>query len=314
MSSVTVGQIGLGNMGGELTRHLLDEGFDVVGFDIDDDALASFEEYGGRTVESNRELAAECDVILSALSYPEIIREAYFGEDGIVDGAHEDLVCIEQSTVPPEPTTELAADLRAAGIDFLDAPFLGSPYSARDGTLILPVGGERAVFERDDVQTVLNAASREVHYMGDVGTGKATKLVNNCLSLGNSVLAYESLSMGTALGLDVGDLHRALRHGAGSSVALRVFLPSALNQEFPPVFPVRYTQKDIGYALDAAEEVDFPMFVATTILQLYTAAAAKGHKDDAASTVVKVFEDWVGERLEAESEVEAPEQDPIFHT
>ncbi len=312
MPDVTVGQIGLGNMGGNLAQRLLDEGFDVVGFDVDPEAVAEFEASGGRSMDSNRELAEQADVVLSALSFPEVIREAYLGDDGVVDGADEELVCIEQSTVPPEPIRELGDELREAGVTFLDAPFLGSPASARDGTLILPVGGPREAYDREDVQQVLTAASRETHYMGELGSGKATKLVNNCISLGNSVLAYEALSMGKALGLDVGKLHEALRHGAGSSVALRVFLPSALNQEFPPVFPVRYTQKDIGYALDAAEDVDFPMFVATTILQIYTAAAAKGYKDESASTVVKVFEEWIGERLEAESTVEPPEEDPIF--
>lgn len=312
MPDITVGQIGLGNMGGQLAQLLIDEGFEVLGFDIDDDAIESFEEYGGEAVGSNKELAERSNIVLSALSYPAVIREALLGEDGVAAGAHEDLVCIEQSTVPPEPTREIAADMEAAGVTFLDAPFLGSPHSAREGTLILPVGGDRDVYDRTDVQAVLDAASSESYYMGDVGAGKATKLVNNCISLGNSVLAYEALAMGQALGLEVGQLHEALSHGAGSSVALRVFIPAALNQEFPPVFPVSYTQKDIGYALDAAQDVDFPMFVASTILQLYTGAAAKGHADEAASTVVKVFEDWLGEQLEAEEPVEVPDHDPIF--
>lgn len=313
MPDVTVGQIGLGNMGGQLAQRLIDEGFEVLGFDIDEDAIDTFEEYGGEAVASNRELAERSDVLLSALSYPDVIREAFLGTDGVIEGAQDGLVCIEQSTIPPEPTKDIAREIEAAGIHVLDAPFLGSPHSAREGTLILPVGGDRSVYEREDVQAVLAAASRESYHMGDIGAGKATKLVNNCISLGNSVLAYEALAMGQALGLEVGQLHEALSYGAGSSVALRVFIPAALNQEFPPVFPVSYTQKDFGYALEAAQEVDFPMFVASTILQLYTGAAAKGHADDAAGTVVKVFEDWLGERLEAEEPVEVPDHDPIFH-
>lgn len=150
--------------------------------------------------------------------------------------------------------------------------------------------------------------------MGEAGTGKATKLVNNCISLGNSLLALEALSLGIAQGVEVGKLHEALRFGAGSSVALRVFLPSTLNREFDPIFPIRYTQKDFRYALRAAEAVDFPMQVVSSILNLYTAAAAKGYKDEATSTAVKVFEEWLGEPLEAAEPVPVPDDDPIFHS
>ena len=301
-------------MGGNVAKRLVDEGFDVVGFDLDEELLTELETHGGRTVDSNAELAAESDVVLSALSYPEVIEAAYLGDDGVVAGAQDDLICVEQSTVPPEPARQLSADLAEQGIDFLDAPFLGGVTSARDGTLVLPVGGERAVYEDERVQAVFEAISRQSYHMGEAGNGKSTKLVNNCISLGNSVLAYEALALGKGLGLEVGQLHEALRAGAGSSVALRVFLPSALNGEFPPIFPVSYTQKDLRYALRAAEGIDYPMHVVSQILNLYTAAAAKGHKDEAASTVLKVFEEWVGEPIVADERVETPENDPIYTT
>ncbi|WP_144906075.1 NAD(P)-dependent oxidoreductase [Halobellus captivus] len=313
MASVTVGQIGLGRMGGGIAYHLVDEGFDVIGFDIQDDALAEFEAHGGRIAESNAELASEVDILLSALSYPEIVEAAYLGDDGVVHGAHEDLICIEQSTVPPESTRELAADLRTHGIDLLDAPFFGGPDNARNGTVLLPVGGPKSAFDDDNVQAVFSSIARHTQYMGESGAGKTTKLVNNCISLGNTVLALEALSLGAAQGLDVRDLFDTLKFGAGSSVAFRVLMPSALNRDFEPGFPVEYTQKDLRYALRAAEDVDFPMHVMTSILQLYTAAAASGYAKENAPAVIKVFEQYLDEALEVEEKIEVnAAEDPIL--
>lgn len=312
MGDITVGQIGLGNMGGNLAHHLVEEGFEVLGYDVEEDAMGELEDHGGYPVSSNADLAAESDVVLSALSYPEIIEAAYLGPDGVIEGAHDDLVCIEQSTVPPEPIRELHGTLGEAGVDLLDAPFLGGPMHCRNGTVVLPVGGERSVYENERVQSVLSAASRKSHYMGASGAGKSTKLVNNCISLGTTVLGLEALALGAAQGLDVGDLHEALKYGAASSVMFRVVLPSALNREFEPSFPVSYVQKDLRYALRAAEAVDFPMQVTSSILNLYTAAAAMGHKDENAPAVVKVFEQWLDEPLEAEGGIDRDDEDPIL--
>ena len=311
MPDLTVGQIGLGNMGGNVAKHLLDEGFDVVGFDISPEATDSFEEHGGRSVASNAAVAAESDVVLTALNYPEIVQEVFFGAEGIVDGADGDVICIEQSTVPPDSARELAADLEDTDIDLLGAPFQGNPYNCRNGTLVLPIGGDRDVYEDDKIQTLLNAQAREHNYMGDLGAGKATKLVSQCMTLGNTALALEALSLGVAQGLDPGRLHEALKWGGATSLAFRLFVPAALSRDFEPVFPIEYTLKDLRFVLQAAEDADFPLSIGSSILQEYTAAAAKGHKHEGTSAVVKVFEDYLDGTLEAEG-IEVPSDDPIF--
>lgn len=311
--AITVGQIGLGSMGGNVAKCLIDDGFEVVGFDISEEACADLAEYGGNVAASNAEVAAEADVLLSALNYPEIVEEVYLGRDGVVEGAHEDLICVEQSTVPPESTRQLGAELDASGIALIDAPFLsGGPPFARNGTMVLPVGGDRALYDDDTVQAVLGSMSRETHYMGALGTGKSTKLVSNVMALGNVVLALEALSLGVAQGLDIGTLYNALKYGAGSSVMYRVVLPSALNRQFAARFPVKSSQKDLRFAQRAGEDADLPLNVTTAILNLYTAAAAQGHADEGSSAVVKVFEGWIGETLESDEEVGVDTDDPVL--
>ncbi len=312
MSAITVGQIGLGQMGGSVAQHLLEEGFDVVGFDISEEAMASFEEAGGRGLDSNAAVAAEADVVLFALHYPEIVEEVFFGPEGIVAGAEGDLICIEQSTVPPDTTRSLAVELEGTGIDLLGAPFQGNPYNARQGALVLPIGGEWSVYEDERVRTVLDAESREHNYMGPIGAGKATKLVSQCMTLGNTAVALEALALGAAQGLEPGRLHEALKWGGATSLAFRLFVPTALTRDFEPIFPVEYTLKDLRFALRAAEDADFPLRIASTILQEYTAAAAMGYGEEGTPAVAKVFEAYLDDTLEAEGEVEVPEGDPVF--
>lgn len=312
MQDLTVGQIGLGNMGGNVAKHLVDEGFDVVGFDISAQAMEEFEEHGGRGVGSNAAVAAESDVVLTALNYPEIVEEVFFGSEGIVEGAEEELVCIEQSTVPPDSTRNIAAKLEGTDIDLLGAPFQGNPYNCRNGSLVLPIGGRREVYEDERVQAVLGAQTRAINYMGDIGAGKATKLVSQCMGLGNTALALEALALGAAQGLEPGRLHEALKWGGATSLAFRLFVPTALNRDFEPTFSVEYTLKDLRFALQAAEDADFPLSIGSTILQEYTAAAAMGYQDEATPAVVKVFEEYLDGTLEAEGGVEVSENDPIF--
>ncbi|WP_162524362.1 NAD(P)-dependent oxidoreductase [Halobellus captivus] len=313
MPEITVGQIGLGSMGGSVAKCLIDDGFDVLGFDISEEACDSLSEYGGDIAASGAEVAAESDILLTALNYPEIVEEVYLGDGGIVEGAHDGLVCIEQSTIPPEPARQLAKELDERGIEMLDAPFLsGGPQFARNGTMVLPIGGDRALYDDEDIQSVLASMSREFHYMGAVGNGKATKLVSNIMALGHVVLSLEALSLGVAQGLDSQDLFETLKYGAGSSVMFRVAVPSALNRDFSPSFPVKSSQKDLRFALRAGEDIDFPMHVTNSILQLYTAAAASGYADEGSSAVVKVFEEWTGSSLESDDEVEVDIDDPVY--
>jgi len=262
---------------------------------------------------ANAAVAAESDIVLTALNYPEVVKEVYLGDDGIVEGAHEGLVCIEQSTIPPEPTRELADDLGTHGIELLDAPFLsGGPQFARNGTMVLPVGGEEALYDDEDIRAVLEAMSRETHYMGPIGNGKSTKLVSNVMALGQLVLALEAMSLGVAQGLDSQDLFETLKYGAGSSVMFRVAVPSALNRDFAPNFPVKSSQKDLRFALRAGEDTDFPMHVTSSILQLYTAAAASGYADEGSGAVAKVFEEWIGDTLESDERIEVDVDDPVY--
>ncbi len=312
MSSITVGQVGLGTMGKNVALRLLDEGFDVIGFDIDQEPLEEIVEHGGRAADSNDELGAQADIVLSALNYPEIVEAAYFGPEGVFEGVDGEVICIEQSTIPPGAIRELAPRFDEAGASLLDVPFLsGGPSFARSGSMVLPVGGPRGLYEDDRVQAVLDALSREKHYVGELGTGKTTKLVSNMMALGNLALGLEALSYGVAQGMDSRTLWETLAYGAGSSVMFRVVLPAALNRDFEPGFPVKSSQKDLRFARRSAESVDFPVPITNAIHEMYTMGAGMGHADENSPAMAKVYEAFLEETLGVDEPVEIDYDDPI---
>lgn len=312
MPAITVGQVGLGTMGKNVALRLLEEDFDVIGFDIDDEPLRELADAGGRTASSNAEVGREADIVLSALNYPEIVEAAYLGPDGVLEGADGSTICIEQSTIPPGPIRELAPEFQARNVGLLDAPFLsGGPNFARSGTMVLPVGGAQDLYEDEDVQAVLSALSRERHHVGELGTGKTTKLVSNMMALGNLALGLEALSYGVAQGMDARTLWETLAYSAGSSVMFRVVLPAALNREFDSGFPVKSTQKDLRFARRSAEAVDFPIPITSAIHEFYTMAAGMGFADENSPAAVKVFEAFLEETLALDEPVDIDYDDPI---
>lgn len=150
-------------MGGSVAKCLIDAGFDVVGFDISEEACDAFDEYGGEIAPSNAAVAADADIVLTGLSYPESSRRCI----GVTTASLRNsrgLVCIEQSTIPLEPTRQLADELDAHGVELLGPPFLSEdPQFARNGTMVLPIGGEEALYDDDNIWSILEVMTQETH-------------------------------------------------------------------------------------------------------------------------------------------------------
>src|SRR3970040_2967881 len=104
----TVGQIGLGLMGGAYARHLLAAGFDVVGYDVAPAATRAWTRAGGRAARSCAEVAARTRILITSLPSPAAMEEAFFGNEGIAAGARPGAIVIEASTM----TLELKESLR----------------------------------------------------------------------------------------------------------------------------------------------------------------------------------------------------------
>jgi 3-hydroxyisobutyrate dehydrogenase-like beta-hydroxyacid dehydrogenase len=283
-------------MGGNMAKHLIDEGFEVHGHDVVPDAREAFGEYGGEVAESARDVARRTDVTITSLPNSDIVETVYTGEDGLVDD-EVDTVFLEMSTIAPPTTEVLAESIEGTSAELLDAPITGGPEDSREGTLTGLVGGKESVFESDVAQDVLGALCTELHYAGSNGAGHAIKLLNNTMSMGNLLLAMETVVLGSRYGIAPERLWDILGNASATSVAFESRMPRVLEDDFEAGFSVDFARKDIGLAVEMADAEDYPMLLGGMVHRLYTRASDEGFGEEDVGAVVKMFEERAGDAV-----------------
>lgn len=181
----SIGFIGLGNMGSGMANNLLSAGFEVIGFDIDQQ---KYKEFRGSNATSTSEVAKECSIVILCLPHPDITNQVIFKE---LLGKDSDVsTIIETSTLTPEFVIELAAKLKSNNIKFLSAPMIGGKNAAHNKTIQFLVEGSKELF--DSYAQVLEAMSSRTHYMGDAPAATLAKLVFNLCRYANLAVAVEA--------------------------------------------------------------------------------------------------------------------------
>jgi 3-hydroxyisobutyrate dehydrogenase len=287
-----IGFVGLGMMGGQMAKRLVEQGYTVAGYDVDGDRAARAEKSGLRRAKSPADAAQGAEAVLSSLTDPAALRRAYLGTDGVVSAVRAGMTLIDLSTVDPETWREVAAAAGAKGADCLDAPVSGGPADAGSGKLVFIVGGDAAVLER--CRSLLLSLGPEIHHVGPLGSGQIVKLVNNVMSIGNVVVAAEAMVLGVKAGMDPQRLFDILSTSGGRSHHFLKRFPNVLAGDFTPYFGIGLSRKDIGLALALAARLELPMPVASAVRQAYEAAHAQGFGQLDMAAVTRLYEEWAG--------------------
>lgn len=211
-----VGFIGIGRMGFPMAQNVLESGFETHVLDVQEDVLAEFEDLGGHRAASARELARECRSVHMVVRDDEQINAIVRGDDGVFAGFTETDggVLVIHSTVGPETPEGLAADA-PEGVSVIDAAISGAPFRAREGTLSLMVGGDDDPVEY--LWPVFDTMARRIFHVGSIGSGMATKLANNLVTLSNQMILAEGLRLGTEYGIDEDTLLDVFEASAANS-------------------------------------------------------------------------------------------------
>ncbi|MCP5153363.1 MAG: NAD(P)-dependent oxidoreductase [Ectothiorhodospiraceae bacterium] len=274
---ITVGVIGLGNMGGAMARCLARKGFRVLGTDVVPQALARSAAAGVETGADIPTIAATADVLLSVLPDSPEVEACLLGAGGAIAAARAGTVLVECSTVAPATTDRAAAAAAARGLGFLDAAMGRSPIQAETGNLLFMVGGSDADLAR--ARPVLEATGDTIQHCGPVGTGIRTKLVMNLLSQSTCQLSAEVVALGLKMGLDREALLAVLGSGLGANGFITQYWPAkVLAGDTSPGFAIRLSAKDLRHAVSMAAQagVDIPTGAAAAAA---VNAAARTHGD-----------------------------------
>lgn len=204
---MSVGVIGLGKVGQGIGKNLVQDGYDVVGFDIDEDAREAAAEHGVDIADGNAELARRASVIVLSLPHPDASRAAV---DAIVEHGDPGTDVFDTSTLSALTARELAETAEEADMYYYDSPITGGEVGARAGELTIMIGGdpERIRDQRD----VLSSIASEVYHIGEVGDGQFVKLVHNHVGQTTLVIFIEGLLLADEFGVDPTVLYRTLRH------------------------------------------------------------------------------------------------------
>ncbi len=283
-----IGFIGLGEMGKWMAINIVKAGHDVAVYDINPAAVEFVTAKGARGLGSPAEVAGQVDWLFLSLPDTAVVETVIFGEKGIMQGAKAGLTVVDLSTISYLPTLEINRRLKEKGVVFADAPISGMEARAREGKLTVMFGGDTDLLEA--LRPILNAIGNKIVYMGAVGSGQLTKLVNQLLFNICCAGVAEVLPMAAKLGLDPEKVTEVVTTGTGRSFAAEFFVPLALDNIFDQGYPLKHAYKDMISAaeISAQQKIPLPMTqAATTIFQM---ALVGGLGDQSKGSLIKIFE------------------------
>jgi 3-hydroxyisobutyrate dehydrogenase len=287
MTAVSIGFVGLGLMGQGFTQRLAETGFRVVGFDIDNAKTQAAAKWGVAPAANAAAVAAAADIILVCVIDSAAVEDATLGSRGIL--AADRLggkVVVDHSTTELSSTMRIAAALAERGMMFVDAPVSGGPGAAETGTLAIMAGGEHAAIEK--IAPVMSHLGTMTH-MGPIGTGQATKLVNQTLVLTNYCVLAEALRLAQAHGVDASKIPEALASGHAGSNLLPVAFPRMIAEDFAPRGYARQVLKDLEMLQAAARTHHLAMPMASQALTLYRLLVSAGKSELDAAAIVSLY-------------------------
>jgi 3-hydroxyisobutyrate dehydrogenase-like beta-hydroxyacid dehydrogenase len=272
-----VGLIGLGLMGHPMGANLLKAGHELMLWNRTasrgDDLVAQ----GAKRAATPRDLAAASEVIITIVSDPPALESVYWGEGGVFSGLKRGSLLIESSTVSPGLEKRAAAAAAELGVEFLEAPVTGGTWGAEKGELVFMVGGEAATLKR--AEAVLSAMGKKWFHLGPIGAGQTVKLAMNLL-LDVQVEAFaEALALVTKAGVPGQSLYEVMQSSMGRSGVIDLKGANMLKGEYKPSFPLRLMHKDVGLALDLANQLGVPLPAAAASREVLNAVKGETKED-----------------------------------
>jgi 3-hydroxyisobutyrate dehydrogenase len=283
----TVGMIGIGNMGGRMTRRLVGAGITVVGHDP---VAGRAEEAGAEPVGDPAEVARRARVVLLSLPDSHVVEPVV---RSVLPVAAEGTTIVDLSTASPGSTTALHDEAKTRGVRYIDAGISGGAAAAEKGTLTIMAGGDPdALAELGWVFTPFAAA---VHHMGPSGAGHTAKLLNNFLNAVSLAAAAEVMVAGRKAGLDLSQLLEVINSSSGVSFATTNRFPSIVRGDYlEGGLTSRLMTKDVALYVELAGRLGVPTLNSAGPLASFGLAENLGYGEVISNRVVDAIGDVAG--------------------
>jgi 3-hydroxyisobutyrate dehydrogenase len=293
--AVSVGFIGVGNMGNPMAYNVLKAGFPMLVYDTNPQAMDNLLQAGAKRAASIQDVAAQSDITLTSLPASPDVETVYLQAGGLVDSAQPGAILIDLSSVLPSTPRKIEPRAKERGVHFLEAPVSGGVSGARAATLAIMVGGDPQVLER--ARPVLRAIGPNIFHVGPAGSGNTVKAINNMMSSVNALAMMEGLALGVKAGLDPMTIYEVVKASSGASKALERIPNALLPRKFEPGFKVQLMNKDLDTFTTIAKELHVPVSFANIAQQYQQAAMAAGLSEHDTSVVMTIIERLAGVEL-----------------
>jgi 2-hydroxy-3-oxopropionate reductase len=275
-----------------MARNLLKAGYALLVHSRSRGPVEEIAKAGATTAASPKDVAAQCDVLITMLPNSPDVEQVALGPNGILEGAPPGLIVADMSTISPIVSQKIGKAFEAKGVAMLDAPVSGGEKGAIDGALSIMVGGDKAVFER--VLPIFQAMGKTITLLGPLGFGGFTKLANQIIVAVNLTALAEALTLGKKAGLDRDLLLTALAGGLAGSKCLEQKRPNYLANTYDPGFKIDLHYKDLGLIMESARALGVPLPATAVVQELFNALRVKGRGGLDHSGVITLLEDLAG--------------------
>jgi 3-hydroxyisobutyrate dehydrogenase-like beta-hydroxyacid dehydrogenase len=283
-----IGFIGMGHLGSCMALRLLDAGYRLTVYDRKQEHTQPIAEHGADVADSVQALASSSQIVISCVANDAAVEAVMLGSEGVLAGANADTIVIDMSTISPQTSRKIFDAAKQRKIYMIDAAVSGSTPQAKEGNLLILVGGDEDIYQK--CKPIFEVLGKQSFYIGGSGMGTTMKLVvNTLLGAGIQVVA-EAIALGEKAGIEKKRLLDVLGQMAVISPTHKLKLEKARQNEYPVNFALQMMNKDFGLILNLASELSVAMPATSVAHQICTIEQAKGIEEDH-SAVIRLMEE-----------------------
>lgn len=287
MNGKRIGFIGLGVMGASMAAHLMEGGYPLTVFNRTREKAAELIKKGATWADTPAAAAASADIVISIVGYPRDVEEIYFGEAGVLSTMKAGGYIVDMTTSSPALARRLYDAAKKQGVAAIDAPVSGGDIGARNASLVIMAGGDRAAF--DAVKPVFELLGRTIRCFGPAGSGQYAKMANQIAIASNMMGVCEAIAYAKRAGLDAAELLETISGGAAGSWSLSNLAPRMIRGDYAPGFFIKHFIKDMRIALDSAAEMHLELPSLKLAKRLYDELSARGMEDSGTQALLQWY-------------------------
>jgi 2-hydroxy-3-oxopropionate reductase len=282
-----IGFIGLGLMGRPMAMNLLKAGHALTVWNRTAARADELVAAGAMLAKNPKEVAEASEVLITIVSDPPALESVLWGQNGALGALKAGTIYVDSSTISPALVKKISGACQEQGVRFLDAPVTGGDWGAREGNLVFMIGGDTAAFK--EAEPVLAVMGKKFFHLGPNGAGQTIKLAMNAILALEVGAVAEAIGLVTKAGLAGERLLEVLQASMGRSGLLDLKTPLMLKGDFKPSFPLRLMHKDLGLALDLANQLGVALPTTAAVREVYNHVKGETKEDLDYSAVVKFY-------------------------